>query len=434
MAVDKRELIKFNNFSKGVHNVALENSLPPDALRTALNVDIDDAGKMRRRKGYSLVVPTAGLHSLYQPVENTTIGVDATGLVSIDTTIQKTTLTALSRVDLPMYFDRTDNDIFYSNGTDIGRVSIEGDEAFSISAPQPAGQPNATVAVGIGGLNGGLYQVAITFLDASGRESGSTLALEIDAPEGSGIRLTDWPEMTGVAYVNIYMTSENGDVLYLADTIAPTTAPYLLGRRTLGRVLDKQFLHPMPAGIHVCVHNGRLFTAKNNVKSWSESLTYGLTKPSTNWATYGKDKITLIASSGSADSAIMYIASNERTYRIVGADPKDWKRAIVHPYGAVPGSLTYVQPDVIGVEQDTRVPVWQDTAGSLIAGLATGVILQLHKDVYAANIDAEQGCTALVYRDGIQQILATALGGTGNGIRAIDSVEATVYANGVRVS
>jgi hypothetical protein len=79
------------------------------------------------------------------------------------------------------------------------------------------------------------------------------------------------------------------------------------------------------------------------------------------------------------------------------------------------------------------VPVWQDTAGELIAGLADGSVLRLHKDAYAAPVNAAHGFTACVARDGMSQLVASAVGGAPNGIWATDVVEAVICRNGVVV-
>ncbi|MBK9497521.1 MAG: hypothetical protein IPO08_23955, partial [Xanthomonadales bacterium] len=48
----------------GLANKTTQESLPDGALTAALNVDIDDAGKLRRRRG-STLISAGGFHSLF---------------------------------------------------------------------------------------------------------------------------------------------------------------------------------------------------------------------------------------------------------------------------------------------------------------------------------------------------------------------------------
>ena len=318
--VSDKELLKLRGFPRGIDNISPETSVRPDALRAARNVDIDDAGKMRRRSGSTKVSNTPGMHSLYSHERaEFMLAVVPAGLTMIDDTLLPLTLAPVARFADHMSFETAEHHIFASNGHESFRVSLDG-AVSAFSPPQPGGQPTVNVNTVAGGLYAGEYQVAVTFLDAFNRESGSTLSTIIDVPEGGGITLTAIPQDAAAVRVNIYMSAANGDVLYLADTIPVGSGTYLLGRRTLGRALDKQFLVPLPPCQHLMLQNGIMHGAVKNIHVWSEALNYGLYNPAINCATYNAD-ITLIARMGSAGQAGTFVSAGQRTYYMSGASP-----------------------------------------------------------------------------------------------------------------
>lgn len=56
--------ISFSSF-EGLNNVVSRERLKPSQLETAINVDLDDAGQIRRRRGYKKVGASGNYHSLY---------------------------------------------------------------------------------------------------------------------------------------------------------------------------------------------------------------------------------------------------------------------------------------------------------------------------------------------------------------------------------
>lgn len=433
MGVNDSELVKLNGFPKGINNVAAETSVPGGALRAAINVVLDDAGKLSRRQGYSKVIYADGIHSLYSHERiYYMLAVTEAGFVSIDETLGVTPIADVSRITAPMYYDTAEFHVLCGNGLENFRVTLDG-TAHPLSPPQPAGQPTVAVNTVAGGLNAGEYQIAVTFFDALNRESGSTLSAIATVPEGGGIVLSNFPTDARATSIGIYMSQPNGDILYLVDVVdTPAPVSRLLGRLTYGRQLDTQFLVPMPPLTHLALSNGRLHGASDNLHVWSEALNYGLTNPATNYAIYN-DKITLIARFGEAANAGVYLSAGKRTYYMDGPDPAAWQRVIAHPFGAIPGSLTYVESAELGLDVLGVVPVWMDTRGELIAGMPGGRIVRLHKDNYVGPENADSAASIYTSINGTGQLLAVARGGVVNSAQVGDSVDAEICRNGVIV-
>ena len=433
MGVNDSELVKLNGFPKGINNVAAETSVPGGALRAAVNVVLDDAGKISRRPGYTKVIDVDGIHSLYSHERiYYMLAVTDAGFVSIDETLGVTPLAAVSRVTAPMYYDTAEFHVLCGNGLENFRVTLDG-TAHPLSPPQPAGQPTVAVNALAGGLGAGEYQIAVTFFDELNRESGSTLSAVATVPEGGGIVLSNFPIDARATSIGVYMSQPNGDILYLVDVVdTPAPVSRLLGRLTYGRQLETQFLVPMPGLTHLALSNGRLHGASGNLHVWSEALNYGLTNPATNYAIYN-DKITLIARFGEAANAGIYLAAGKRTYYMDGPDPAAWQRVIAHPFGAIPGSLTYVEASELGLDVLGIVPVWMDTRGELIAGMPGGRVVRLHKDNYVGPEDAESAALIHADQNGTPHLVASVYGGRDNSLRASDYADAEICRNGVVV-
>lgn len=432
--VDDKELLRFAGFPKGIDNVSPEQSVPSGALRAAVNVVLDDAGKPARRPGFVKVVDVDGIHSLYSdPRVDFMLAVTDAGLCTIDDTLTFTPIAPVSRLTAPMHYETGEFHILCGNGLENFRIGLDG-ELTPLSPPQPAGQPTVTANPAAGGLTAGTYQVAITFIMADGRESGSTLAAVVDVPENGGIALSNFPFDANAAATAIYMTHPNGDTLYQYE-VSPNPMPVsrLLSRRELGRQLDTQFLVPLPGLQNLALANGRLHGSYGRLHIWSEALNYGLTNQATNYAMYNDD-ITLIARMGDASQSGMYLAAGKRTYYMDGPTPAQWQRVVAHPHGAIPGSRIYVEASELGLDIIGVVPVWMDTRGEMVAGLPGGRIARLHKDTYVGPEFADTATAQLVSMNGSTQLLMVAQGGLASNSAAFgDSVDAEICRNGVVV-
>jgi hypothetical protein len=123
-----------------------------------------------------------------------------------------------------------------------------------------------------------LYQVAVTFRDIRGEESGTGQAAQIAVPEGGGIALSNVPQPldADVNIVRVYLSPANGDMLYFVRDMPVGMTSATLGAGARGKPLDSQFMEKMPAGSIVRALNGRMFVARGAEMLWSEALGFGL--------------------------------------------------------------------------------------------------------------------------------------------------------------
>lgn len=440
--VSDNALIKLLGWPQGLDNLSSETELPigkpgsggevRGSLRVAENVDIDEAGKVSRREGYALV-GHAGLHSVYaHPEFALMLAVHAGQLVSFDVNETKTDVVALAAPDRPMSYDHTAGWVYYSNGIDSGRVDGDGNREEWATLP-PLGTPTLT-AYAAGGLAQGTYQIALTYLEASGRESGASLSEQVELVEGQGVMLTQIPQPSDAAItaIRVYATAANGTVMHAVYDMPVGLTQFLVGVHIPGKTLDTEFHEPLPAGHIVRIHNGRHFVARDKVLYWSEALHNGQGVLARNYLKFN-ERIDMVEGWGQGPESGLYIAAGTRTYYMGGAEPAKWTRKIAHPVGAVPRSSLQVDQQILTGEGSGTVPYWLDRDGQFVTGTQGGV-QALHKQRYAGPKNVESAAVTLREQGGLRHIISSLKGGVANGLAITDTADAEVWRDGVQVA
>ena len=442
MPVKNDELERLLGWPQGLDNLSAEEQLPigkvgrggtvQGSLRVAENVDLDEQGKVSSREGFSLVEALAELHSLWaDPMFPYMLAVYDGDLVAFDTNEERTEATALSAPDQPMSYAFHAGWVYYTNGFDCGRFN--GEERQEWAVFPPLGMPTIS-AFGAGGLFAGTYQVAITYIDADGRESGSCEIQQVELTEGQGIAMTAIPQPSdaSVAYIRVYASKANHPLLYSVRDLPVGATTFIIGVHEPGKQLDTAFLEPLPPGHMVRFHNGRQYVFRNKELYWSEALMPGQSNLASSYLTFN-ERGALCEGVGEGPEAALFVAAGKRTYLFSGPDPKKWARRIAHPHGAVEGSAVQVDATLLGLERSGKVPFWLGNDGQFVIGTPAGV-QPLHKDRYAAETGVERASTVLRETRGMRHILSVLKGGTVSGLAATDTAEAEVWRDGVRIS
>jgi hypothetical protein len=447
MPVKDNELTKYEGWALGLENLSREEEIQPGSsrsrdgrnrgqLRVATNVDIGNDGRISRRRGYDRQEALPSLHSLWSrdgqfPLM---LAVYNGYLVCWNSTLQRSNVVALAAPSREMSYDLHGGFVYYTNGTDKGRVDSLGVRT-SWAVPCPSGQP-ILAAAAAGGLAAGNYQVAITYLDADGRESGSTMAEEVTLTEGQGVALSAIPQPPsgqGVTLIRVYMTACNGMTPYYVRDLAVGMTTATLGVHVPGKALETQFLDELPAGQLVRFHNGRMYVFVDRVMFWSEALMPGLGNLASNYLSFNAAGDMLAGVGVGTDAAGIFVGAGNRIYYLGGEDPKSWRKQVAHPHGAVPGSQVEVDGLSLGRQEAGLVQYWLGTDGQFVLGLPGGQVQALHAERFVAPINVERATAALVERQGLRQMLTILKGGSTSGFAVTDRAEAEVWKNGVRV-
>lgn len=402
----------------GVDTLSTETALASGAVRSAVNVDIGRAGRVRRRDGYTRRVAVPGLHSVYYAAQRgwTLVARDS-ALFRLDTaTFAMTPLMALNSPD-PLWYTEYNGNLYFTNRATMGWVPSNSDEARRVGVPTP--QAPAITADASGGLLPGKYGVVLVLVDDRGEESGASRLQTVSLPNGGGIRLSDLPQQLGWTTF-VYVTGADDDVLRLVATVPAVFPTYLIAEPIAqGRTCGTRGLVPLPGGDFVCWHNGRLFTAGGGAVRFSGSMRPHLHDPAHNVIPFS-GAITFMESVGDG----VYVGDERGVWFLSGNDPTKFEQVRVSPNRAVARSSVVVSPKHFPEKQvpvDSPVAVWLSTSGYVV-GMPGGTAVELQPDrVKVPN--GLTGRTSFLLRGGRKQVVtpvnssSTATFGT-----AVDSV------------
>ncbi|MBE0434197.1 MAG: hypothetical protein IBX56_00125 [Methylomicrobium sp.] len=371
----------FSGF-KGMDNRHRDDTMPEGFVRNAVNVVFDDLGRVRRVNGVTRVYDGDSVHSFWRGYF-----IEGEWLKRFDPVSREVITLAAVGADA-MGFTEAAGRVLCGNGR-RGFV-IEGDTVMPLGVPSPVQQPNLE-ARDTGGLFGGEYQVAVTYLRA-GLESGCGPASRVTVPDGGGIFFAV-PEVPGdIDTVAVYVSQVNGDELFLYDEYPNFAASMsvFIDQHLSSVRLESQFTFPPVPSRILTAHYGRLYWADGSVLRYSEPQQYWRTKAN-NYVRFGGE-ISLIVSVPGA----LFVCA-DTTYRIGNIDTDEgfMQRVEVLPYGAAAGTAVY--------DERSRTAFWQSHKG-FVAANGEGV-RELVADAIALP-RYRLGTMSLIERDGVRHLVA----------------------------
>lgn len=387
---------KYDGWPDGENNLRDATELELSQLRRCVNFDVLDNGDLHRRRGTTklhngTVVP----RTLFSNGKRV-LFVESGNLWELVRNIDGSWNPMLVRLSVgnhPMTYVDVNGDIYWSNQVQTGIVDQDGND-LSWGLKAVADQPTVTAGASGGDLVAGVYQVAVTFLDAYGQESGTDLAATVTVAENnSSLLLTDIPTPTDGSTVQVYCSAVNGEVLYRVGRVVPGAPSFRItsASNNLGMQLRTQFCDKPPAGNVLEYHNGRIYIGDGNVVWFTDPLRYGSIRMSTNFMMF-PDEVTVIKAV--ADG--MFICA-DKTYWLSGMDTSEFQQVEVLPYGAVYGTG-------ISLPESDNV-AWFSEDGLIIAGLEAQVTTV--QDDRSAVSRFQNGAMQFRKVKGIRQFVAT---------------------------
>lgn len=344
-------------------DTAERGGLSGDFLRVANNVDIDNAGRIRSRRGTERVQAMSDAHSLI--VTSTTGGflVRDSVLYAITLPTYAETLLKILTSNARMSYVKIGTDWYYSNGTDSGRVTAGVSYPMSMATPV---EPALTV---IGGsLLTGWYQVGVAYVNATtGEEGGISPYAQHELTSTGGLRVTLPGTVLGASHINIYLSSSNGAVPKLHSSVTVGTATTDLTMLATGRPSTGRFEAPLPPGT-LFEHNGRLCSFIGATVYIGEPYRPGYYLPIGGYIPFAADVTIAVTNQGGT-----YIVA-DKTYWVPGdlGDVKDTIKTIL-PHGAVPGTaFTVPNSATVGWFGDKGF-VTGDAAGRVDTSMAANI-------------------------------------------------------------
>lgn len=360
----------------------LSTVLPPRTPATYLyaadNVDINQKGYLKRRRGQTAMV-AGRAHSIWSTAPFAeAFAVIAGNLerlrdggASLTRSVVRANMPAL-----PVSYSRgADGAVYWSNGATLRRIVSGEDRPAVTDAPTlvPA------LTVGAGGLRAGRYLLAFTRTGIDG-ESPATPIVQIDVPENGAI---SW---AAAEAVSAFMSAPNGEILtHQADGATGTLAV----QTDTGRACDTLDKAAMPPGTIVRHYKGRMLVASGQLLFYSNPFHYGVYDPMAGYLAFPEPISVVEVVEGG-----IFIAADQ-TYAT--ADLLEGPLVDRLPYGAIPGTG--------GTLPRTQQVFWQSVHG-LVIGNADLSLSNVQEDVLDVP-NAAAGATLYRERDGMRQIVAT---------------------------
>ena len=378
----------FLGLNNRLPDFALHVDKKGDYLSLAENIDVDSAGSLRRRESESLIQAMTAPHSLYMTSDTAGYLVRGSVLYAITLPAYAETFAKSLTSNARMSWCEEGPDLYFSNGTDSGRIT-DG-SFFPLGLPTPSAPGVAAIA---GTMLAGAYQVAVSYSNAAtGEEGGVSPARSTALATDGGLEVTLPGAVAGATHINVYVSTVNGSIPMLAGSyvIGTASASFPAAPTTL-REAPERFEAPLPAG-NLFMSNGRLCSFTGDKVYVGLPHRYGYYDIVGGWIAF-KDNVTVaIENQGGT-----YIAADV-TYWIPG-DLGNVEGAIatVLPYGAVPGTE---------FRNDSNSTVGWFGQNGYVIGATSGEVQAVMTD----NIDLDApatGCSLVRSTNGYQRVIGS---------------------------
>jgi len=130
----------------------------------------------------------------------------------------------------------------------------------------------------------------------------------------------------------------------------------------------------------------------------------------------------------------VFVGIEGRMFFVAGSDPYAVQQRQVHNAGPIPGAVTHVPGERLGVPGTATVPVFWTQDGVMWAGLPDGSLRPLTRDRFALPAH-RRGSMILKQREGISQVVSVlSQAGEVSTMAASDSVTAEIKRNCVKLN
>lgn len=379
-----KDTVVYTGFTGLRNNVSAERMEVTD-LTAAVNVDLDDSGRLTRRGGYASVLAGTKMHSLWSDEHEEVCLYVANGELRRLNAGYTSVLLRAGVTDMPMSYVRVNDLVYFMNLTTSGVYDAAAGmvRGWGIAPPSAVG-----ISRSVGALPGGVYQVSMTYMAADGRESGAGAAQAISVADGSSLVLAlPVPTDPQVVAKNIYVTTADGNMLYELDTVSAATTSYTYNGGDLARPLETQFLSPPVLGQAIAFYRGRMFVARGDALFSSSPFGYEFFDMREYVQLDGR--ITMLApmadkeTSEVSQNSGFFIGTERSCGVLVGSGPENFQYVPKIAHGAIPGTVAMVDGTLFADGSSTArlIPLWLTQRG-ICVGLPNMQIQNLTRAKY----------------------------------------------------
>ncbi|MFK7941810.1 MAG: hypothetical protein AB8B85_02670 [Paracoccaceae bacterium] len=352
----------------------VRNDVAPEHMRlgettdmaAAANVDVNDAGRLRQRDGYTEVVQAVGMHSLYPLSDGACLVMQDTQIKRISADAQSIdTLSSGYTSGLTMRYADHNGLVYAMNGAEAVVYESGRIRRWGIT------RPTVPVVVATGGLMiPGKYAVALTYLDGNGRESGLSDPAEVTLTQQGGIEVSLVANPSDrITRIRVYVTAADGSVFMVAGEIPNVARQFRIATPSASHPATTQYYDRPQAGHALAIFRGRAYVAIENRIQYSAPFGLELFTPSDGFAM--AERITMIAPAING----IYVSDTTGTYWLGGTNPKEFAPTKVGP-PAFEGTLAFgTASNITNLEGDAQIPVWLSKSGAVVGAPGGSVVL-----------------------------------------------------------
>ena len=388
-------------WSKGINNKANWRDMPDGFVRDTVNLDPLESGSMALRPGFDRRYVGANVRGA-SAVGNHILLADGTTLSVHDTTIN-TTMSLATIAGAGLFAGAVLNDeLFFC--TENETLRYKGGVLRPWGIPTVTTQPVPSLTAGA--LLPGVYQMAMTLVDAYGDEGATTQAVNIAVGVGQAVAVT-LPARAGYT-PRLYVSAVNGSTLYLQADGAGAHKVNTVDDST-ARLETMHHRGPTPCATIVS-HNGVIAMADGPVLWLTNPMRPHLLDRATRFFQFSAP-INMVASAEGG----LYVGA-DKVYFISGVETSEPEQTTATEFPAVAGTAATLP--------DGRA-VWMTAYGIAVSAPRGEAEL-----LSAANFVPElalSGGSGIVQNNGNQTIVTTMRGGKGpNPLAASDYYEAEI--------
>lgn len=393
MAIDP---ITDRGWERGIDNRSSDRALPKGFVRDAVNVDPTPGGGFALRTGFTRVAESSDARGCLA-LGDKILYIDGDSLMVYAESSGAWSTLAPANGARTLVGDVSNGELFFCMGGLALRY--DGEKLAPWGTPTVVVQPSVTVVSG--GFQAGDYQLAMTLVDAEGREGGTLSPVLLTLAAGDGVQVST-PQPTPGGLIRVYMGARYGETMYLQWE--GTGACYLSTMVDNTAVLQTQNMRAPSAGTAVAALNGSLLVATEHGVAITLPFHPHLMNYASGFFQYPQQPSVLVT----VDDGAFVCA--DKTYFLSGVNTPTPRQVTVSDFGGVAGTGTHL-PDgraawmtpyglAVGapggqvslLSQANYVPQFGDTG-------ATGVVEQNGNSLAVTSMQGTRGPNSLAARD-----------------------------------
>lgn len=386
-----RPLLGIDNQSPAV------TDLQKRCVRRAVNVDLDNQGVARRRRGYQVHTVFDHASNLYTCKNRESLlftADDALYELRQPFASPDVLATGLSPA-VRLAFTEYNGNVYFTSPQGTHWIPADSRVPRLVGLPPPS--MLTASATSVGSLPPGHYKVAFTHTNARGEESAASPIQEIELAETGGIAVVN-PTPISTATVHVYATTAEGGVLQRIDSFPAGMDNYVVTASARGRNCETLALEPLPGGEHLAWHAGRLYVGKGNILYFSRPLRPHLHHPAHDVIPFVGALAFVLALPGG-----IFVGDERGVWFLRGMDPEDYSLSLVSRERPVRHSGQVVEGFAYR-DSIESIAVWLTERGFL-AGRENGEVFNLSTQRYAPPGQASRA-TYTVTREQTRQLIA----------------------------